>query len=523
MTITKTIKIDVDADQATKDVDKFNDEIEETNESTNELGGSLDTMTGGAIAGFGKMLGSIKKTIMGFKSLKVAIAATGIGLLIIAIGSVATAFKASEEGQNKFTKLMGQIGVVTGNVIDIFANLGESILAAGKALVRLAKGDLKGASAAWGEFKDNINEVTDGVKNFASETEKEFAVAADIADKRAEASRLQRKLIIDIAEAERDVIVLRDKAARKDLFNAQERKAALEEAAAINDRIIDQQIEAARLTAEAIAAENELSKSTIEDKEAQAQAEAELIRLETVRFTRRKQLGAALSAINQQEAAEKQALIDADKKRIADEEKAASEKDKRDLEAHKKGLADKKKADDKAAAEKKAADEKAADEASKLAEAESSANIGFATQTSNLVGQIVGEDSKAAKGVAIASATISGIESVQNAFTTAQKSPITAINPAYPFIQAGIAGAFSLLQLAKIKKSDPTGKSSSGGGSTGGGGGAAPAFNLVAGTGTNQITEGLKNDVAPVKAFVVSSDVSTSQELDRKIVEGASL
>jgi len=223
MTITKTIKIDVDAKQANKELEKFDDNIEETTESTNEMSGSLDAMTGGAVAGFGKMLGGIKKAIVGFKSLKVAIAATGIGLLVVGILAVKTAFTASEEGQNKFAKLMGQIGVVTGNVIDIFANLGESILAAGKALVRLAKGDLKGASLAWGEFKDNINEVTDAVKNFGEETRKELESALNIADQLAKADIIDRDLITERAKATRDIAELRLKSEQKDKFDVQER------------------------------------------------------------------------------------------------------------------------------------------------------------------------------------------------------------------------------------------------------------------------------------------------------------
>ena len=43
------------------------------------------------------------------------------------------------------------------------------------------------------------------------------------------------------------------------------------------------------------------------------------------------------------------------------------------------------------------------------------------------------------------------IEGVQNAFKTAQDSPITLAVPAYPFIQASLAGAFGLAQVARIK------------------------------------------------------------------------
>jgi hypothetical protein len=70
---------------------------------------------------------------------------------------------------------------------------------------------------------------------------------------------------------------------------------------------------------------------------------------------------------------------------------------------------------------------------------------------------------------------------------------------------------------------------------TGGGGGASrvasipavassPAFNIVGASGINQLAEVVGQQATqPVKAFVVSKDVTTSQELDRNIVKGASL
>jgi chromosome segregation ATPase len=55
------------------------------------------------------------------------------------------------------------------------------------------------------------------------------------------------------------------------------------------------------------------------------------------------------------------------------------------------------------------------------------------------------------KAMKIASTIMSTIEGVQNAYKTAQDSPITAFIPAYPYIQAGLAGAFGLAQVAKLK------------------------------------------------------------------------
>jgi len=153
------------------------------------------------------------------------------------------------------------------------------------------------------------------------------------------------------------------------------------------------------------------------------------------------------------------------------------------------------------------------------------AKVNIASNTLGLIGEIAKEGSVLAKGVAVAQATISGIQGVQNAFTTAAASPITTVFPAYPAIQAGLAGAFSAVQIGKILSTDPSkgGGASSVRGSGGGGGQSAPSFNLVQGTGSNQIAETLGGQKEPLKAYVVTSDVSTGQSLDRNIVENASI
>ena len=52
----------------------------------------------------------------------------------------------------------------------------------------------------------------------------------------------------------------------------------------------------------------------------------------------------------------------------------------------------------------------------------------------------------------------------------------------------------------------------------------APSFNLVGQGGTNQLAEAIgSQSQQPVRAYVVSGDVSTAQSLDRNIVESASL
>ena len=63
--------------------------------------------------------------------------------------------------------------------------------------------------------------------------------------------------------------------------------------------------------------------------------------------------------------------------------------------------------------------------------------------------------------------------------------------------------------------------------SASGGGGAsiqAPAFNVVGATETSQLAQAMGGqEEKPIKAFVVASDVSTAQELERSAIEGSSI
>lgn len=543
MAIKKTIIIDANTDSAEKSIDGLQKSTDNLNESTEDLTGSLDKLTGGAISGFKGVGQSVKKAVTGFKNLRVAIIATGIGALVLGVISLQKAFTASEDGQNRFAKLMTQIGVVTGNVVDILANLGESIFAAGKALIKLAKGDLKGASAAWGELKENVSETVDGIKNFGEETKNEIKLAGQIADARAKADKAERKLILDRAEANRKIAELREIAADKENISVEERLDALREAGRVNDEISAKEIESARLRFEAKKLENSLSKSTKEDLDEEARLQAELINLETNRLNTQKRLTAEVtSAIREAET---------ERKAIENEKKAAqAEQDK--LEKEEQAKKDKEEAERQA---KEEADKKARDE--RILKAELDIENRRIAAKKKVVDQAIalfGAETAAGKAALIAKQLINAQELIAEARKTITFSSLVAARSTaavaegtaqtakigfpqnipmligYALQAVGIIGAIT----------QAVGKSKNVAGSLGGGSapsvtpasprGAAqsqsvpPAFNIVGASDTNQLAEAIGGQAQqPVKAFVVSNDVSTAQELDRNIVEGASI
>ena len=96
---------------------------------------------------------------------------------------------------------------------------------------------------------------------------------------------------------------------------------------------------------------------------------------------------------------------------------------------------------------------------------------------------------------------------------------------------AQAAGIFSSIKSAVGAAKSTTSKFSAGGGGSissprisAATAPKVPAFNIVGASETSQLSQTIgEKEQQPIKAYVVSDDVSTQQALDRKIVKGASL
>jgi hypothetical protein len=87
--------------------------------------------------------------------------------------------------------------------------------------------------------------------------------------------------------------------------------------------------------------------------------------------------------------------------------------------------------------------------------------------------------------------------------------------------------AKNIARAKQLLSSGGSGGSSAPSGGSGGGmssAPAAPAFNVVGASSTNQLAQTIGNKEAqPIKAYVVANDVTTQQSLDRNIVQSASI
>jgi hypothetical protein len=590
MAVTKTINIKVKTGDAKASVDKFNqslentdDKIEKIDDSTSGLTNTLDTMTGGAITKFKGFTKGLKGISLGFKSIGTAIAASGIGLLIIVIAGITAAFKGSEEGQNRFAKLMGVIGAVVGNVVDVLADLGDFIIdlfsgdgkamkqlkafgasiynviglpiknaidivkALGKAIAKLASGDIKGSMAAiakgaddvkgnFNEAKDAIDGATDALKDFVKQNIDEGKAAAKVADQRAKADKIERDLIVDRAKAERKIADLRLKARDLNNVTAKEREAALKEVLRINDGLIERETEVLKLRRDAQIAENTFARSNKENLTAEQEGIAAVIQAETRRVDQQRQIQRELTqAENQQESERKAraaAVLAARKEEIGKElelkklrggvsltgdnvvdpeiELALINKDAlAEIENDKTLIAK-----DYARARENIAKEEAAAKAEAL---------DFYANALSSVSNLVGKETAAGKAFAVASTLMSTYLSAQKAYES-QFAPLALVDsPIRGAIAAGVAVANGLANVKAILSV----KTPAGGGGSGGVGSVsapkAPSFNVVGNSGVSQIGQTLNQEQEPIQAYVTSGNVTSAQELDRNIVETASI
>lgn len=173
--------------------------------------------------------------------------------------------------------------------------------------------------------------------------------------------------------------------------------------------------------------------------------------------------------------------------------------DKKDIEAHKETEEAKKKIDDLA----------------KEAKLESLKDIGEGLMAAS---EIAGKSTGLGKGLAIAATTVSTYGAAQKAYD----SQLVVGDPT-SIVRAQIAAASAVVQgLAKVKAIMAVKTPAMKGGDSVSGVGAmnveAPDFNVVGQSATSQLVGAVQNQFGgALRAYVVSSDISSAQELDRKI------
>lgn len=290
MATEKVIKLKVENGQAILAVDELNKALKETNtqadnvNATFEAGGeALDKFTKGGVSAMKGIISGAKTAIGAMTTLKGAIVSTGIGALVVAVGSLAAYFTSTSRGADQFASIMGGVNAT----IEV---LRDRLIQVGEAITMLFSGEF---AAAAEKAKNAFKGIGDEI---AREAKQGYALA---------------EALDAVEDRERELIVLRAKS-NKEIAKARmiaddvnkstnERISAVERAFKLEGQVAAAEQKNARAYLKYLDDRIKMGESTDEDLKQRAEAQAKVLELETETLRRQKRLQSEIISLRNEE------------------------------------------------------------------------------------------------------------------------------------------------------------------------------------------------------------------------------
>ena len=310
MAVEKVIKLKVENGEALLNVQELNKALGDTNKKTDALNDTMssateavDKYTNGAASGFKALISGVQTTIKAMTTLKGAIIATGLGALVVALGSLFTYFTQTSRGADKFAEIMGGVSAAVKVVIDRVIGLGDS-------LVKLFSGDFKGA----------VEGVKNAFKGLGDEIVRETKAGAALAKQLDDIEDRERDLIKMRAEANREIAKARI-IADDETKSIEERQKAVRRAFDLENNVAKAEQKNAQSYVKYLKERIALGESTDEDLRNLAEAEAKVNDLRTESLRRQRRLETELKGLRN----ESKVAAEEEAKAIEEREKKAFE------------------------------------------------------------------------------------------------------------------------------------------------------------------------------------------------------
>lgn len=499
---------------ASKRVAELKDKVDDLSDSTKSLGGTGLERASAGMQQFGEGLKNLdfQKVKVGLTAMKTAFAAVGIGLIVQLVSYLIENFDSLSQGSGGLAKSLRFVADIMGSIVET----GGKVLNFFTDLIGISSEAERAVEAQGEAFVEASKNSKDAIASQSAEYDRLIGVA-----------KASGKSTVDLEIAKQQAIIDTNKALLQQALTYLQNGGQLDEA---KKKLINDELEAIKTASSQIEVIKATESKRIADVNTKAfetkKANDEKLKNDNLSALKQLEDATIANETNEQTRAIAKANLDR-KRRDEDINNLKVNQDTKNaliiqseitlanqLKAiNDKAIADKKVIDDKAAADKLAQDEKneaflqakykkdddelkAKIEKDKQNEKDANAaklqatidglnaaqqvtDLFFAFKSSKLKKGSAEELENAKKGfqvnkaLQLASATLSGFQAVQNAFTTANLSPITLAFPAYPFIQAGLAGVFSAANIAKIAASKFEGGAGSPSTPSGGGGGAS--------------------------------------------------
>ncbi len=507
-----------------KSVEELQKEMSKLGKETKKVAQENTILAKGKQA-FADMKAGIKGATAGFKGLKGAIAATGLGALLIILTSLFSYFKNSEEGSRKLAIAMEALGIITGKVMDFFAALGEKIVwaftspkealmsfadaikenimnrfegllelipALGSAIKELFSGNFSKAGQiaadAVGKVVLGVEDITEKVgdaieatvefgKTVVAEVKEAVEVAGKLVDQFRGIRDEQQKLIVENALLNKEMET-QQKIAEDTNRTYEERKAALEKVGEAQVKLAENLARQAKLEEDnlklAISIEGNYKKRE-ELEDSLAEKTAARIDAETALETRKLDAQKITAELENEEIARKQTIrdklaemeledIENEFVRAQEELALAEQRDLEELDRLKATEEEKQKVREFYDGKSKKLNKEKAKFDELLQKQVTENNLQLAASAFSAIANLIGQDSAAGKAAAISAATISTYLGAQKAYTS--QMTLTPDSPIRAALAAGVAVATGLANVKAIVSTKTPGGGSAGGGST---------------------------------------------------------
>lgn len=481
------IPLKVDSSQAEKEIKDTTKEIEKATKEQTLFTQATEKLKGA----FKSLRGGVKTVVNTFKTLKGAIAATGIGLLVVALGSLVAFFTKTQRGADLLSEAMAGIGAAFDVVIDRISGVGES-------LVKFFTGDFKGAVDGLTQSFSGLGDEIISEANSAARLKKELN---DLID-------LEREF--SVQKAKNNVIIRQAEAiAADESISLQQRVVSLKQALDLIEEQATQEEAVAEQRLKNIQEANSLGESTREDLQAEADAEIALINIRAEAADRRKALLGQFQSLNKQLIDERQIESEGEAIRLEQQSNQQIELTTQTIKTIGELQAD---------GDKKLIDTRKKTEAALIKSKKETTKAEIALTKENTEAQLgaFGQLAGALSTLAGENKELAAAEAIIQTYLGANKA----------FGQGGVAGfvsaaaiiAAGLSNVQKILSTD-VGSSGGGGGgsvagiSAGGVQGGDIAQTIPLGTNLGDVVSSIEEQgQQPVQAYVISQDVTNSQE-----------
>jgi len=260
------------ASQGTSAIDRF---AQSFGVNTYAIRGTLNQTKSsltGMSRGFKSAAGASGALSAALKILKFALISTGIGAIVVALGSLMTFFTKTQRGADKFKQALAGVKAVIDVLIDRIALFGEGIYLFSK-----------------GNFQEGWEKIKESVQGLGKELKEESKLAVEL-EKRHQALQ-DREIALTTSIAER-----RNKIAelilttRDETKAAEERRKAVVEANEVEKSIMNDELALQKERVAIMQAQLDLGESSREDIKALADEKAKLLDIESQSITRQREL-----------------------------------------------------------------------------------------------------------------------------------------------------------------------------------------------------------------------------------------